>query len=76
MATAGSGDVLTGITAAMLFAVPQGQEAGHKAAQAAAYIHAMAGEVCADALGERAMIASDMSRALSEVFGILTKTDN
>ena len=30
----------------------------------------------ADALGERAMIASDMSRALSEVFGILTKTDN
>lgn len=76
MATAGSGDVLTGITAAMLFAVPQGHKAGHKAAQAAAYIHAMAGEVCADALGERAMIASDMSRALSEVFGILTKTDN
>lgn len=68
MATAGSGDVLTGITSAMLFAAGDGDGYAHRAAVAAAFIHAEAGRICRDRLGEQAMIAGDLIRAESEVF--------
>ena len=68
MATAGSGDVLTGITAAMLFALPEQERSGHSAAQLAAYIHAEAGDLCKEKRGEQAMLAGDMINALGDVF--------
>ena len=68
MATAGSGDVLTGITAAMLFALPERERNGHNAAQLAALIHAEAGDRCKKSRGEQAMLAGDMIGALGEVF--------
>ena len=68
MATAGSGDVLTGITAAMLIAATGTNCRGQNAAQLAAYIHAEAGDLCKDRKGEQAMLAGDMISALGEVF--------
>ena len=68
MATAGSGDVLTGITAAMLFAAADNGRLGQNAAQLAAYVHAEAGDRLRDRFGEQAMLAGDMVGALGEVF--------
>ena len=60
MATAGSGDVLTGITAAMLCTVRERTGCGQKAAECAAFIHAQAGSSCMEKLGKRAMLAGDI----------------
>ena len=73
MATAGSGDVLTGITAAMLFSVSPGEELGYRAAQAAAFIHAEAGDAARDSLGEHSMVAGDLIRAERGIFRLLTE---
>ncbi len=56
MATAGSGDVLTGVIAAFL---AQGLEP-FAAAQLGVYIHGFAGDMARDALGEVGMIAADL----------------
>jgi NAD(P)H-hydrate epimerase len=56
MATAGSGDVLTGVIAALL---AQGLEP-FAAAQLGVYVHGLAGDMVRDALGEVGMIASDL----------------
>jgi len=56
MATAGSGDVLTGLIAALL-----GQDLGpFEAAQLGAYLHGLAGDLVRDEIGEAGMIASDL----------------
>lgn len=73
MATAGSGDVLTGITSAMLFAVRPGEGRGLRAAQAAALIHAGAGDACRESFGERAMIAGDLIRETGRILKLLEK---
>jgi NAD(P)H-hydrate epimerase len=64
MATAGSGDVLTGIIVALL---GQGLS-GFDAACAGVLAHAMAGDFAADDLGETAMIAGDIIDKLPEVW--------
>ncbi len=64
MATAGSGDVLTGITAAMAAII----EDPFEAACTAAYIHAAAGDLTAQELGEYSMTAGDLANRLSKVF--------
>lgn len=56
MATAGSGDVLTGICAAF---IAQGLST-FDAAKFGAYIHGLAGDYCADKMSKTAMIASDL----------------
>lgn len=61
MATAGSGDVLTGIIVALL---AQGYDMG-QAASLGVLIHAIAGDRAARQLGERAVMASDMIEALT-----------
>lgn len=56
LATAGSGDVLTGVIAALL-----GQKLGAwEAARAGAYLHALAGERAASDLGAAGVIAGDV----------------
>jgi ADP-dependent NAD(P)H-hydrate dehydratase len=65
MATAGSGDVLTGLVAALL---AQGLEP-FAAAQLGAYVHGMAGDLARAELGEVGMIATDLVERLPRVVG-------
>ncbi len=58
MATAGSGDVLTGLITGLL---AQGL-APEQAAVAGVYLHGLAGDLARDELGERGMIAGDIMR--------------
>lgn len=63
MATAGSGDVLTGLLAGLIAQRPQ---APLKATIAAVYLHGLAGDIAAHKLGQRSLIASDLIVNLSE----------
>ncbi len=64
MATAGSGDVLTGIILALL-----GRGiAPREAAIAAVYIHGLAGDIACDKEGEDALIASDIIGCMGPAF--------
>lgn len=63
MATAGSGDVLTGILASMLAF----HLSAHEAAVLGVYIHATAGDLAAEQKNEYSMLASDICNALSDV---------
>ncbi len=63
MATAGSGDVLSGIIAGLL---AQGLSA-RDAASVGAYIHGMCGDAAAEQLGHESMIASDLLSAIQRV---------
>lgn len=56
MATAGSGDVLTGVILALL---SQGYEP-ENAAQLGVYLHGLSGDIAASVKGERSLIASDI----------------
>jgi len=64
MATGGSGDVLTGLVAALL---GQGLEA-FAAAQLGVYLHGLAGDLARDARGEVGLIAADLLDRLPEAF--------
>lgn len=64
MATGGSGDVLTGIILSLL---AQGIAPGN-AALAGVYIHGLAGDLAAGALGQEAMIAGDIIKQLGNAF--------
>jgi NAD(P)H-hydrate epimerase len=61
MGTGGTGDVLTGMIAGFLAQFPQHPD---EAVAAAVYLHGMAGQLGARALGERCLIASDLLRYL------------
>jgi len=64
MATGGTGDVLTGLTAALL-----GQKlAPFDAAVLAVYLHGLAGDLARDALGETSLIATDLLEYLPRAF--------
>jgi NAD(P)H-hydrate epimerase len=67
MATAGSGDVLTGMIAAMM---AQGLDA-RSAAALAVYLHGISGEIASDLLTSYCMIASDLIDSLPEAFALL-----
>jgi NAD(P)H-hydrate epimerase len=63
MATAGAGDVLAGIMSAYLAACATGIDARWKpfdAAAAAVHVHGLAGDLAAERLGRRALVASDL----------------
>ena len=68
MAKGGSGDVLTGVTAAML-----GQMPAARAVPTAVYLHSYAGDLCAEKLGEYAMTASDLIETLPEATKNMTE---
>jgi ADP-dependent NAD(P)H-hydrate dehydratase / NAD(P)H-hydrate epimerase len=63
MATAGSGDVLTGLVAGLLAQRPSEPI---EATVAAVYLHGLAGDLAANRLGMRPLIASDIIANLSE----------
>ena len=60
MATAGSGDVLTGMITSL---IGQGIE-NFKAAKVAVYLHGLAGDIVKDEKGEYGMIASDIINSI------------
>ncbi|MCS6816911.1 MAG: NAD(P)H-hydrate dehydratase [Blastocatellia bacterium] len=64
LATAGSGDVLTGILAGCL-AQDRGEDPTD-AVLAAVYLHGLAGDLAAQRVGTRAMLASDVTAHLGE----------
>jgi NAD(P)H-hydrate epimerase len=69
MATAGSGDVLTGIIAAML---AQGLTA-FDAARLGVYLHGLAGDLAAQKVGETSLIAGDVTDHISDAYLELKK---
>lgn len=64
MATAGSGDVLTGIITGLL---AQGYSSAH-AAVFGVYLHGLAGDIAAEKLSQEAMIAGDIVENLGTAF--------
>ncbi len=71
MATAGSGDVLTGLIAGFL---AQGLP-GVEAALTGAFVHGMAGDLAAEALGQRGMIAGDILNFVPEALRLFERHD-
>src|SRR6185503_17172625 len=65
MAKGGSGDILTGIVAAMLAQFPEDVA---RAVEAAVYLHGLAGDFAAHAMDERAVLATDTVAHLSNAF--------
>ena len=64
MATAGSGDVLTGVTLALM-----GQGLSNfDAAVLGVYIHGLAGDIAAEKIGQVSLIATDIIQALGDAF--------
>jgi NAD(P)H-hydrate epimerase len=71
MATAGSGDVLSGVIASFL-----GQQMDQRdAARAAVFVHGDAGDRAAMRLGERGMTASDIVERLPAAVEALVRGD-
>ncbi|MCL5006194.1 MAG: NAD(P)H-hydrate dehydratase [Acidobacteria bacterium] len=66
MATGGSGDVLTGITAALLAQYPD--RSATEVTAAAVYLHGLAGDIAARELGEASVIAGDILDALPRAY--------
>jgi hydroxyethylthiazole kinase-like uncharacterized protein yjeF len=65
MAKGGSGDILTGIVAAMLAQFPDDVA---KAVEAAVYLHGLAGDFAAHAMDEHTVLATDTVTHLSDAF--------
>ncbi|HUV41773.1 MAG TPA: NAD(P)H-hydrate dehydratase [Sedimentisphaerales bacterium] len=64
MATAGSGDVLTGVIAGLI-----AQNLGiFDAAVLGVYVHGLAGDIAAEKIGQVSLIATDIIQALPEAF--------
>jgi NAD(P)H-hydrate epimerase len=65
MATGGTGDILTGMVAAMMAQHPQ---AVIPAVVAAVHLHGLAGDVMRESRGEHSLLASDLLEGLPEAF--------
>lgn len=65
MAKGGSGDVLTGVVAAMLAQYP---DDAARAVEAAVYLHGLAGDFAAHQLDEHSVLATDTVKCLSDAF--------
>jgi ADP-dependent NAD(P)H-hydrate dehydratase / NAD(P)H-hydrate epimerase len=65
MATGGTGDILTGMTAGVIAQMPNDYA---RAAIAAVYLHGLAGDVAAERMGEHSLVATDLLHGLPEAF--------
>lgn len=65
MSTGGTGDILTGMVAAM---IAQNPKQPLLAVCAAVHLHGLAGDVMLDNVGEHSMVATDLLRGLPEAF--------
>ena len=65
MATGGTGDILTGITAGIFAQMPNDAA---RAAVAAVYLHGLAGDVAEESMGEHSLVATDLLTGLPEAF--------
>ncbi len=63
MGTGGSGDILTGLIAGFLAQFPNDPD---RAVAAAVYLHGLAGQIGARALGEKCLIATDLLKYLPQ----------
>ena len=70
MATGGTGDILTGMTAGI---IGQMQNDVARAAIAAVYMHGLAGDVAAEKMGVHSLVATDLLGALPEAFRRATR---
>ena len=70
MATGGTGDILTGMTAGI---IGQMQNDVARAAIAAVYMHGLAGDVAVETMGEHSLVATDLLNALPEAYRRATK---
>lgn len=68
-ATAGSGDVLTGVVGSL---IAQGMMP-EAATWAGAYVHGLAADVAAARIGQRAMAAGDIERSLPRAFAVVER---
>jgi len=71
MSTGGTGDILTGIMAAMLAQHPNDTLLS---VLAAVHLHGLAGDVMRESVGEHSMVATDLLRGLPEAFWRAQKT--
>ncbi len=74
MATGGTGDILTGLTAGLVVQCDGSPEEIQRAVAAAVYLHGLAGEMGAKELGEQALIATDLLKYLPRAMASLRKT--
>ena len=65
MATGGTGDILTGMTAGAIAQMPNDHA---RAAIAAVYLHGLAGDVACEKMGEHSLVATDLLDGLPEAF--------
>ncbi|MGB6776940.1 MAG: NAD(P)H-hydrate dehydratase [Terriglobales bacterium] len=65
MATGGTGDILTGMVAALIAQNPQHAS---EATVLAVYLHGLAGDVAVESVGENSLVATDLLRFLPEAF--------
>ena len=65
MATGGTGDILTGMTAGIVAQMPNDYA---RAAIAAVYLHGLAGDVAVERMGEHSLTATDLLDGLPEAF--------
>lgn len=65
MATGGTGDILTGMTAGILAQMPNDYA---RAAIAAVYLHGLAGDVAEERMGEHSLTATDLLAGLPDAF--------
>jgi hydroxyethylthiazole kinase-like uncharacterized protein yjeF len=63
MATGGTGDILTGMTAGL---IAQNPKQVLEAVIGAVYLHGLAGDVACETMGEQSLVATDLVRALPE----------
>jgi ADP-dependent NAD(P)H-hydrate dehydratase / NAD(P)H-hydrate epimerase len=70
MATGGTGDILTGMTAGILAQMPNDAA---RAAVAAVYLHGLAGDLAEETMGEHSLVATDLLTGLPEAFRRATR---
>jgi NAD(P)H-hydrate epimerase len=65
MATGGTGDILTGMVAALIAQHPQH---ALEATALAVYLHGLAGDLASESVGENSLVATDLLRFLPQAF--------